>query len=199
MRSLAFASFAFMLLLSSLPGDARAQQSASRQPVPLATALPRAVLASGAVSSVGTGWQLRGTIGQPLINLVSRTGLQMSQGFWPPSFKTPTDADGPRAEAHIDGFRLGAWPNPFSSTTRLQYAVDRTSDIDLLVCDIRGRVVRRILEGERMTGMWTAAWDGTDDAGAVLPPGVYLLRMTVTPLSDPRASVHADKPVMLVR
>ena len=45
--------------------------------------------------------------------------------------------------------------------------------------DLAGRLIRQIYTGEDPIGHYERVWDGTDDAGDVVPPGVYLYRVSV--------------------
>jgi flagellar hook assembly protein FlgD len=48
----------------------------------------------------------------------------------------------------------------------------------LAIYDLAGRLVRRLLDEERLAGAFSARWDGHDDAGRALPSGIYLARLT---------------------
>ncbi|MFH1566793.1 MAG: FlgD immunoglobulin-like domain containing protein [Gemmatimonadota bacterium] len=48
------------------------------------------------------------------------------------------------------------------------------------IFDLTGRPVRRLTETRfQATGLYTIAWDGTDGAGKVVPPGAYVARIDV--------------------
>jgi hypothetical protein len=47
------------------------------------------------------------------------------------------------------------------------------------VYDLAGRRVAEAARATAASGRYTAAWDGRDPSGAVLPPGLYLLRLEV--------------------
>ena len=49
--------------------------------------------------------------------------------------------------------------------------------ITLKVYDLRGRLVRTLVEGIRGAGTYTVYWDGTDEVGRKVSSGVYLYRM----------------------
>ena len=47
------------------------------------------------------------------------------------------------------------------------------------VCDLSGRKLWAIDRIAHTSGRFAVAWDGRDDSGSLLPPGVYLLRLEV--------------------
>jgi len=74
-------------------------------------------------------------------------------------------------------FLGAARPNPTSGATWFEYAGAHAGEAVCDVYDIRGRVVRTgVVSHGAQEGV--ARWDGRDDAGARVPAGVYLLRMT---------------------
>ena len=69
----------------------------------------------------------------------------------------------------------GNAPNPFNPATVFTFALRDPAPVRLTVVDPRGRVVRRLLEGEeRPAGPNEIRWDGRDDAGREVPSGSYL-------------------------
>lgn len=66
-----------------------------------------------------------------------------------------------------------ATPNPFHPTTMLRYALPAVGEAQLDIYDVAGRRVRRLVDGNRTAGLHEVAWDGSDDRGHILPPGVY--------------------------
>jgi hypothetical protein len=80
------------------------------------------------------------------------------------------------------GALLGAnYPNPFNPSTRIPYQVpgERSASVRLEVLDLRGRVVRTLVDGMVPAGSHLAIFDGRDRAGEGLPSGSYLARLTV--------------------
>ncbi|MYK41207.1 MAG: hypothetical protein F4049_13425, partial [Gemmatimonadetes bacterium] len=54
------------------------------------------------------------------------------------------------------------------------------SPVEVLIHDVQGRRVRRLVEQRpASTGLYGMEWDGRDEQGAVVPPGVYLARVRV--------------------
>ena len=54
-----------------------------------------------------------------------------------------------------------------------------TAPVAIQIFDLAGREIGQIDGGERVSGRFTAAWDGRDVYGRLAPPGTYLLRLTV--------------------
>jgi hypothetical protein len=72
---------------------------------------------------------------------------------------------------------LAAAPNPFGSATVVRFTTAAPGAAELEVRDLQGRRVRRLLAGDLSAGAHAARWDGRDDAGRWLAPGVYWLRL----------------------
>ncbi|MBI2505012.1 MAG: hypothetical protein HYW07_17475 [Candidatus Latescibacteria bacterium] len=53
------------------------------------------------------------------------------------------------------------------------------SQVEIGVFDLQGRQVRRLVVARRGAGSYAEVWDGTDDRGARVVPGIYLCRVAV--------------------
>lgn len=83
------------------------------------------------------------------------------------------------ADAAPDGPRrpLAAFPNPFRTGTDVRFEVAAAEHVVLDVFDVAGRRVRRLVDGILAPGEQHVAWDGRNEAGAVVSPGVYFGRI----------------------
>jgi len=72
---------------------------------------------------------------------------------------------------------IGAYPNPFNPRTTLRFTLAEAGRARLAIHDIRGRVLRTLVDGDLPAGEREAAWDGRDGAGESLPSGVYFARL----------------------
>ncbi len=83
------------------------------------------------------------------------------------------------------------YPNPFNPTTTISFQLDRRQHVTLSVFDVRGELVRVLVNGTMPGGPHREKWDGRDNDGKNLASGVYFLQL--------RASDHtlARKMVML--
>ncbi|HLA40096.1 MAG TPA: FlgD immunoglobulin-like domain containing protein, partial [Candidatus Glassbacteria bacterium] len=79
-------------------------------------------------------------------------------------------------------FNLGQnSPNPFNPSTTISYAVPGDAPVDnftIRVYNLRGALVRTLVDGTEWPGRHSVQWDGKSDAGRDLPSGVYFYRMT---------------------
>lgn len=67
--------------------------------------------------------------------------------------------------------------NPFRERTGIAYASPGGGRTRLAVYDALGRRVATLVDRTQGPGRHLAAWDGRDDGGALVPAGVYLVRL----------------------
>ncbi len=65
------------------------------------------------------------------------------------------------------------YPNPFNPTTTIAYSLPRAGRASLKVYDLRGRLVRVLLDGDQPAGPGRVVWDGADGDGAAVASGIY--------------------------
>jgi hypothetical protein len=80
--------------------------------------------------------------------------------------------------ARARGVSLRVAPNPAPGATVFIAESDRAGTRRVRVLDTKGRVVRR-LERSAGEGAVPLAWDGRDDQGRPLPPGIYVAQLDV--------------------
>lgn len=69
-------------------------------------------------------------------------------------------------------------PNPFHPMTTISFSVPENEKVKLIVYDMAGRVVRRLLDGNVRYGRTDVTWDGINDEGCRVSSGVYFYRLT---------------------
>ncbi len=83
----------------------------------------------------------------------------------------------------------GNYPNPASDRTRLSYAVAEEGRVLLWVFNIRGQLVRTLVNDRMPVGYYDVEWDGTDQRGARLASGSYFYRLEVGPFTQTRRMI----------
>jgi hypothetical protein len=70
-----------------------------------------------------------------------------------------------------------AVPNPSRVGTRIAFDLPEESPVSLGVFDVAGRLVRTLLGESRPAGVHEVVWDGRDEQGKRVSPGVYIYRL----------------------
>ena len=75
--------------------------------------------------------------------------------------------------------RAGVWvaasPSPFNPQTRIVYTLDPTVEhVQLVVFDLRGRLVKRLLDASVSSAGGMVTWNGTDEQGVPVGAGIYI-------------------------
>lgn len=122
----------------------------------------------------------RGTFTRPVWTnnwLADAAGQRREAG---PSLMTGVTSVTPATRPVADACILhDSYPNPFTATeqTTISFAVNKPlkGSVLLSVYDINGRRVRQLIARDLPVGRYMAQWDGTDDGGATLPAGRYVV------------------------
>ncbi|TSA26033.1 T9SS C-terminal target domain-containing protein, partial [bacterium] len=73
---------------------------------------------------------------------------------------------------------LQNYPNPFNPTTSIQYQIPNdNSRVSICVYNIKGQLVRTLVDKEQDTGFYHVIWDGTGNNGNKVSSGMYFYRM----------------------
>jgi len=69
------------------------------------------------------------------------------------------------------------YPNPFNPETEIRYSTLKAGEISLSVYNILGQRIASLVSTAMEPGTHTARWNGRDDAGRVMPSGVYIYKL----------------------
>jgi len=76
-------------------------------------------------------------------------------------------------------------PNPFGRRTGIAFDVPPPgSRVMLRIYDLGGRLVRRLIDSRFAPGRYVEPWDGRDDRGHNVAPGVYFCRMNAPSFTE---------------
>jgi hypothetical protein len=64
-------------------------------------------------------------------------------------------------------------PNPSRGPASFAFSLARPGRVELAVCSVDGRKLRTLVSEERDAGIHQVSWDGMDEAGRRVAPGVY--------------------------
>jgi hypothetical protein len=73
-----------------------------------------------------------------------------------------------------------AIPNPFAAETRITFDIpDHAGPVSLAIYNVRGQVVRTLIDGIVDRGRHTVSWNAADSAGRRVSAGVYFARLVL--------------------
>ncbi len=72
---------------------------------------------------------------------------------------------------------LQNYPNPFNPETIIKYQITSPSAVSLKIYNLRGQLVRTLVDAVQNAGNYEILWDGRDDFGNEVASGVYLYRL----------------------
>jgi len=81
---------------------------------------------------------------------------------------------------------LPNYPNPFNPTTTIRFDIATRSDVALEVYDVKGALVRTLVDESRAAGSYRLEWDGRNDQLQPVSSGVYFYKLTAGGFTDVR-------------
>ncbi len=81
------------------------------------------------------------------------------------------------------------YPNPFNSSTEIRYSIPQVSSsqhVLIKIYDIRGRLVKVLVDQDQSSGIHTVSWDGKDLNGNGVSSGIYFYTLQVGELKEPK-------------
>lgn len=83
-------------------------------------------------------------------------------------------------------------PNPFGPETRISYRLEQDLPVRLAVFDAGGRLVRSLISANQVAGEYSVRWDGRDEQGRSVSPGVYFYRLNAAGATEVRKMILAE-------
>ncbi|HPT72691.1 MAG TPA: T9SS type A sorting domain-containing protein [Candidatus Cloacimonadota bacterium] len=69
------------------------------------------------------------------------------------------------------------YPNPFVKNTKIEFSLAQDSKISLLIYNIKGQLVRQLVNETKAVGSHTIDWDGTNMQESRVASGIYFYRL----------------------
>ena len=69
------------------------------------------------------------------------------------------------------------YPNPFNPSTTIKYGLPQASDVSLIIYNLQGEEVYRVVNESQQAGWYEQNWNGVDDKGQTVATGLYLARL----------------------
>ena len=140
--------------------------------------LSNGVFSNGVANATNSSFQTWATSGQTFIGELSNSNYTSSVGFWYTVYDIPTGVV-EEQEKLPKNFRLHQnYPNPFNPVTTISFALPKTSDVKLVIYDVLGKRVKKLIDHKLEAGQHTVLFDGAD-----LPSGIYIYKMVASDFS----------------
>jgi subtilisin family serine protease len=69
------------------------------------------------------------------------------------------------------------YPNPFNPETFIEFSLPKDCQVNLIVYNVRGQLVKTLVHGSMQAGTYKVRWDGTDKSELRVASGVYFYRL----------------------
>ncbi len=117
----------------------------------------------------GGTWQ-QGTEGSYNMDYIKVTGIALEDLGIGDQIKGGPSL--PRAASLMQNY-----PNPFNPSTSISFQLADRSDVTVKIFDVRGRLVRTLVDGVKEAGEYTVQWNGKESTGQQVSSGIYFYTM----------------------
>jgi len=78
------------------------------------------------------------------------------------------------------------FPNPFSTSTQINYLLTEQSNVTLRIFNVKGELVQTLKDGRQIAGKHSVTWDGTNGKGNQMSSGVYFYSIKTDSFTETR-------------
>jgi histidinol-phosphate aminotransferase len=83
----------------------------------------------------------------------------------------------------------GNYPNPFNSSTQIEYSIAKGGHVLLQIFNIQGQLVKTVVDEYKFPGNYAFAWNGKNRSGVPVASGSYFYRLTAGDFSQTRRMI----------
>ncbi len=111
--------------------------------------------------------------------------IDVFEGFLPNKLVTITEGGEITGIEKTDRVVLGSfilsqnYPNPFNPQTTIEYILTSPSHVVLKIYNLRGQVIKSLVNEPQGTGIQTATWTGENGQGQKVSSGVYIYQIKI--------------------
>ena len=81
------------------------------------------------------------------------------------------------------------YPNPFNPSTTIEYALPKTSSVQLTIFNMAGQAARTLVDDRQKAGSYSVEWDGRDNSGRQMASGIYFYNIKADDFQSVRKMV----------
>jgi hypothetical protein len=90
-------------------------------------------------------------------------------------FRFPTDMTDEVLKVPTNYELFQNYPNPFNPETNIKYEIPANDWVQISVFNLKGQLVRKLVNSQQSAGRYNILWDGKNDNGAIVSSGIYLV------------------------
>ncbi len=94
-----------------------------------------------------------------------------------------------KSDPEVRGFSLNNYPNPFNPETVITYNLPDNSRVELIIYNLKGQRVKKLVNEEQSAGIKTIIWDGRDERGNRVSSGIYFYRIKAGELTEQKKMI----------
>ena len=138
----------------------------------------KSVMGNGGMVIIDGEYAMLGTVGQPFVGVVENSTHVNQVGFGYLTDRTvATDVIDETNYSLPTEFGLDQnYPNPFNPETEIPFQLPKESHVVLKIFNIRGQLVRTLIQADYAPGFHSIRWDGKDNNGMTVSSGLYIYR-----------------------
>ena len=92
------------------------------------------------------------------------------------------------------GISIKNYPNPFTSSTEIEFILGVDAEIELRIYDMQGKEVQVLMEGKQNKGLYRMEWNRQDTQGVKQAGGIYIYQLWAKNQED---VFHISKQMLL--
>lgn len=81
------------------------------------------------------------------------------------------------------------FPNPFNSATTISYYLPQSSHVEVIIYNMQGQVVNRLVDSFQEKGQKAISWNGSDHDANAAPSGIYYYKINALNYSEYRRMI----------
>jgi hypothetical protein len=89
----------------------------------------------------------------------------------------PTSVEEPEKEVPKSFYLSQNYPNPFNLSTIIKYSLKKTSYVSVKIYNIKGELVKTLVDQNQESGIHQKMWDGKDQRGKEVASGIYFYKL----------------------
>ena len=82
------------------------------------------------------------------------------------------------------------YPNPFNPITSIPFDIIKNDKVRLSIYNVKGEMVRTLLNSHLDPGSYEMRWDGRSDRGVILSAGMYFVELKGTSFRETNKMIY---------